>query len=572
MKKYTLIEIISLSILLILFLFIGSLNLGKFFTIDEMMWFTRVEQYWTAYLSGNFINTDTSSYPGTFHSFISGFVDLFLDKQDYLSYDKIHIYFFWWRFPILLFNTFSLLFIYLLLNKFFKKLDSFIIIFLIAFTPVIFGMSRIVNSDSLLWNTALITILSYIIYLRQQKIKYLIISGVFFGLSLSCKYNAIIIFVFQLVVFVLEYLYEKIEKEQLKKLFLHTILIWIISIVIFSIFLPAVFVNVNLLNSRIFHVLLNSPVFPLFFTFIIIDTFIFKNKILNFIKDKIKFANLYTKILPVIFISLLFISIAVVYTILLLNLEHNWTGNHDRLWQIPFFEATYLNLFSFLKSIQIHLLIGLGLFVFFTSFQKNDKKHFSISIYMMTFILLFILGASLQGVKLQARYIIMLFPYVVIIAVTAFSKLKKKKLVLFIFIFLSIASVVDIALLYPKFYPYYKNTNYFNNVRQYAWATGGYELAQLMNQKENAEDIKVLSDGNSFNFFFKGTTRSIIYREEITDSLIQNYDYLCLGNNRLWTFKKESAIIKYYKMPKDSFDYFLGDENGSWRAVIKIQK
>ncbi len=556
-------EQLALLVLFLLFITIGSIGLGKFFTTDETFWFTKwVEQYATAYLSGNVADTNFSNYPGVFHSFLCGAVNLFMDN-DFLNSKNIETYLFWWRFPILLFNALSLIGVYYLLKKFFSPVQSFTIVFLIAFTPIILGMSRIVNSDSPLWSTTLISILSFIVFVREQKNKYLIISGVFMGMALASKYNAILLFIYQPVILGLEFIFNKIKQKDYKKILLKTLLVWLVALLIFSFFLPAVFVEPKLFRARIFGIFIKNPIFLATIALLSIDTFILKNKIFTFLKDKIKLNKYFVIILPSLFLVILIVTLIIQY----FGLQpESWSAPTVQ-WEVPFFKAVYSNFSSYISSQQIFVLAGFLTFAVVSLLPKSKKLDFSIPIIMLVMTFLFILGTVLQAVDAAGhRYIIMLYPYSIILSVWAFSFFKKKYI---IFIIIAIISLVDIAILYPKFYIFYNNKTTYTTQKPYSWAIGGYDLAQELNKLPNAKDITVYADRFSINHFFDGYTETIF---ETQISKINEFDYLCLSKAGRSQVNMSPALEDYYTMPKDSFEYYLGSEKHGWIGLIKVDK
>lgn len=558
-------EKIILFVLLFFFVMLGSSGLGKFFTTDETAWFYAwVEQYKNAYLSGDFAKTNFASYPGVLHSFLCGIVNLFLDPKACMSHDKIETYLFWWRFPILLFNAISLFGIYFLLKKFFSQTQSFLIVFLTAFTPIIFGMSRIVNSDSLLWSTSLISILSYIIFVRNRENKYMIISGIFMGMALASKYNAILLFIYQPLTLISEFLFNKISKQNFKKIVFKTFVIWVISLLVFSMFLPAVFVEPNLYRGRVFGYFITNPIFIFIISFIIFDTYFFKNKILFYLKENINLKKYLIKILPVLFLFIITLSLFVHY----FDLKPDAWNMPNKQWKIPFVKAIFLNFRSFFFSQQIATVCGLVLFVIISLLRKNKKQDFSIPLLMLSFIFIFILGAVTKGVDASGhRYIIMLYPYIVIVTVWSFSFFENKKI---IFLLIAFLSIIDISLTYPKFYIFYQNNKYFEGQKSYMWAIGGYDLAQKLNKLPNANQMKVYADRYSFKHFFKGYTENIITNTK--ESKIKEFDYLCLSKAGYSQVPMSPTLENYYKISPDSFDYFIGNKKTAWLGIIKVDK
>ncbi len=559
-------EKIALLVLFLLFIAIGSSGLGKFFTTDETAWYYNwVQQYWNAYSSGDFLGTNLTTYPGSLHSFLCGFVNLFLDQNEYLTYDKVETYLFWWRFPILLFNAISLIGIYYLLKKFFSQTQSFVAVFLMAFSPYLIGMSRIVNPDSLLWSTSLISILSYIIFVREQKNKYMIIAGIFMGMALASKMNAILLFIFFPITLILEFIFSKIDKEELKIVIFKTLIIWLIAMFVFSVFLPAVFVNPRIYYNRVFRFFITNPIFISIILFILADTYLLKNKVLFFIKERIVIKIYIIRILPVLFLTLIIASLIVKFTNFQLE---SWNSPNEQ-WKIPFTKALYLNFFEYFNSQQIAIIVGFIMFAIVSFLSKRKELDFSIPIIMLTFIFIFILGSIQKGVQGSGhRYGIMMYPFAIIITVWAFSFFKKRHV---IFGLIALFAVVELSFLFPKYYIFYQNRRYFSTGQKInAWAIGGYDLAQEFNKLPNANNLKVYADRYSFKHFSKGYTENII--SDTKASKINEFDYLCLSKSGRSQVPMSPPLNYYYEMPQDSFEYFVGNKDYFWMGLIKVDK
>ena len=74
-------------------------------------------------------------------------------------------------------------------------------------SPVLLGISLIINSDALLWILTALSTLSLFVFLKNNERKFLILSGFFLGLSVITKYVANILFVYFFLIFFLEYIF-----------------------------------------------------------------------------------------------------------------------------------------------------------------------------------------------------------------------------------------------------------------------------------------------------------------------------------------------------------------------------
>lgn len=557
-------EYLILSAILLLFLGIASRGLGQFFTTDETFWFFQwVQQYWEAYTTGNLRDTSFSSYPGATIAFVAGIANFFLDQQAYLSYNKIETYFFWWRMPILLTNTLVLFFTYTYLKKLFNSQQALFMVFFIAFTPIILGMSRIVNPDSLVWGFMLISILAFILAIREEKNTNTIVSGIFMGLALATKLSAIGLFAFQIILIFLDYFFENIEQKKLKRAAIKLIVNWIIALIVFTIFLPAAIIKPEIYWARIFRFFALNPIFIALLALLIADIFLLNTKISTAIKNKFNIKTLISRASVVLLILLILISFILKWTAITPT-ENYISGLGDLSVQYAL-QKNFISFFIFLRPVAI---IGMVLFVVKVLSGKKISPQMIISLYALIFILFYLVGTSIQGVKIGNRYAIPIFAFVSIIAVWSFFQFPKIKIIL-----LSLAVVftaLNTSLLYPKHYIFFKNNQYDEGQDQYHWSTGGYEIAQFMNKLPDAQNMKVLADRHSFKFFFKGTTEEIT--TTLTDSKLKEYDYLCLSSAGLRAYQHSKPMLDYYNMGLEKFSYTVGNKQKGWMGIVKVNK
>jgi 4-amino-4-deoxy-L-arabinose transferase-like glycosyltransferase len=95
------------------------------------------------------------------------------------------------------------------LEKIFGRKIALLGVIFIGLSPILVGISTILNPDSLLWIFTSLSVLSYFTYLKEKKSSFLVFSGIFLGLSLLTKYVANILFIFFFGMIFLEYIFEK---------------------------------------------------------------------------------------------------------------------------------------------------------------------------------------------------------------------------------------------------------------------------------------------------------------------------------------------------------------------------
>lgn len=237
--------------------------------------------------------------------------------QQLADLDAINFYF---RLPIFLFATFSLLGFYFLLKKLFGQTTALLGFVFLGLSPILLGISLIINPDSLLWIFLPMSLLCYMVFQQEQKTKYLIATGIFLGLSLLTKYVANLLYVFFFALPFLEYILATEKpplKEFLKKAFRNYAFITAISLATFYALFPATWLHPKMLLEGTFLSKAFEKTWPFFVglvALIALDTTLLKNKItepiLNFFsqhKQKLIFA------LGLIFLGLIIFVLADVY-------------------------------------------------------------------------------------------------------------------------------------------------------------------------------------------------------------------------------------------------------------------
>jgi hypothetical protein len=209
---------------LALYFFFGLQHLGKFETADEHYWYedsgARIFKYWTSLKTGNLEGTRINTKPGVTLAYVSGPGIIFekkpekvvtqrngvLENHDPVKAEKVNVAF---RLPMLIFNGLFCVIFFRLLRKITD--NHWLVLFCATFillSPVIIGISQIVNPDSLLWSFAIASLLSFLAFLKEEKLKLAILCGIFLGLSFLSKYAAIILIPFLALAIMIHFLFQ----------------------------------------------------------------------------------------------------------------------------------------------------------------------------------------------------------------------------------------------------------------------------------------------------------------------------------------------------------------------------
>jgi 4-amino-4-deoxy-L-arabinose transferase-like glycosyltransferase len=578
---------ITLIIICFLFLIFGMHHLGQFMTVDEPKWVnTRVPQLYDALSKGDLEGTFINDKPGVLPAFLSGFVNFFLNHDYYKNNPLIYgQYLFWWRLPILIFNFFMLFLVYFFTKKLLNKGYSLLITGLIVLNPILIGISQIVNPDATLWSVGFLTFLTFFLYLKSNNKKYIYYSGIFFGLALISKYFASIFYIIFFLTIYVEYLLKHTSRGQFYQRCLDIGLLYLISLATYTLLFPATWVNIQqIIRGTIGAGILSSGIvyFLIFLVLIFTELLLLKGKISAYFRKRFDIGK--------ILIFIFSLSTFFIFIILMVNvISNNIFFDFNRYIFFEYEKRTMdilnniiASLYSTLFTLTIPLIIGLFFFITII-FKKNDvvyekNKLLLLSIFVIFFV--FILGSSIGGFFVDARYQILLYPlYAILGSFVLLSIFKNKKITFFVLL----ASLLSVVFSMPHYFHY----NNFLNIKNYtiaeAWGAGGYELAQIMNKLPNAGDTTVWVDREGFAEFFVGKS---YWRAEI-DPFGEDYqvDYLILtkGGERIFTttlsdhyngkksnyeqLAKESPILKYYQKKPEFKVCIHNNPNNCVRAV-----
>lgn len=582
-EKLNRIVVILVSATLGFYFIFSSLHLVNFLTADEHYWiYERIPQYWDALNSGEFQKTYINDKPGVSIALVSGF-GYFANYQEMRSGieqnkniksldphhdDNLAANLLALRLPLVIFNGLFILVIFWLIRRFTE--NDWIALWsalLMSLSPILIGISQIINPDALLWSLSAAAIFSYLNLLKSNERKFVVLTAFFVGMSLLTKYVANILFPFFIFLLVYYFITEygkTISALDAKKYILRQLASYFIiiagALLTVSILMPAVFVKASYLEkltldfSGLTKVL---PIIALAVIFLIVDIFA-KHKLTIFFQRFVFRKDILFKILLSTLIA--------VFLILIVgrNINHDWEifqkvpfdmkdlgdisdKNYPNLAGLFFLEFNPL-VFS-LTPIVLGLLLALWIR---TLFKKSDCDFYIYSISF--FILMYYAGSILSGTLATIRYSVILYPLIAFLAgislwniFSFFKKFRRWDLFLTILIFiLSTASLI-------KIYPFYFNyTNFLlpkDQIMTDSWGYGGYEAAQYLNSLPNANQMVIWSDFFGVCEFFKGECLTK-YNVDFEKTQINYYVLTRRGEIR-YKFSHDRARAKKYYSAND---------------------
>lgn len=535
-------------------------DIEKHETSDEHYWKeTRIDQYWDGLKEGltgeGWEKTAINDKPGVSLAMISGLALPFVpDTDTHVVHDRergkwlYRVYRventsginFGLRLPVAIFSLLMMMLsvwmVYLWKRSFFF---TAIFSLLFVFHPVLLGLSRILNPDSIFWSTAFISFLSFLFVLEGRGRRWVMFSGVFFAFAVLAKYTANLLVIFFLIALLVYVLFSYARKKDFfgktYKAFFSYFGIIALGWGLFALGMPAVFGYLEWFTyGTVFSpalkpvILLLSPLLLL----LLIDVFILKGKVLKWISlGVLTLEKLWPKFFAGAFLLLVAFHLFNAYTDESLMPLNNIKevvrgevggGRYADALLYPHIQEDGVGM-AFVKKIMVHsadtifstptvvlLFLILGcILVFWKEVSKATQRYLLIALSIPW---VFFIGGILSETFVNTRYAIFLQPLWVLLAtlfVWEFLHLFSRRGVRnYIKGVLLGGTVLGMAIALWSIIPHYINYQNIFLPKEYvitdSWSYGVYEAAQYLNQKPFAEYMEVWSDRSAFCEHFVG--------------------------------------------------------------------
>lgn len=605
-KKYFFLGLFS-SILSIYFFF-GCYHLTQFITADEHYWiYERIPAYWQAWQDGKPKKTFINDKPGVSLALVSGIALLsHPNPADHCTelanrYYKCHTeetasLLFAFRFPILLFNGLILVYLFGLIRKLTNRWIALWTITLTALSPIILGISQIINPDALLWSTSTAGLLSFYAVLKFRKVPYIIATIVFTTLALLSKYTALILLPFFVILSFIEFLarYPLQDKPNLSLRMLARYLVWVGIIgggigALSILALPAILANPSILRDYLETIANKRDLIIMSICFVAlveIDLLLLRGRYIWLFRKFLFGSSLWLRIITWSF-----------GLFLLTVILSRWIAPAWHIFSLPFdlkdiTDARYFGTLPNLPEILLlewspvvfsltpialiglsYLLVRLG--------EKTRPIYSFLSVSLIIFLIGFTALLVHSNVLATARYVILFYPLLALLASIGFWHLADRlllhfpKVKLWISLTLFVFSLVTLTLSAPFYFNY---TNFLlpkNSLIHDAWGYGGYEAAQYLNQLPDAKNLTIWADYYGVCEFFVGNcvTAYTLDKEKV------RLDYYVLtrrGKIRYmprypnWEIKSGITAYRYYADPNPLWSLEIGDRPGNYVKVYKV--
>ena len=604
-----------LAMTIVVFFSFGFYHLSKFESADEHLWkYGRIGQYWQALQDRDWVKTSINDKPGITVALISGFgllaepdpklsssLSATEDAKLFKKYDpqKTEQLNFYFRLPILIFSTLSILaFFFLLKPALGSTRLALMTTMFIGLSPILIGISQIINPDSFFWIFGGLTTVAYLAYLNTNQKKFLIICSILMGFALLSKYTSFILYAIFIIAGLAKLIFLPKEKSSeskpldatfLPRLIGSWLVIFLISAIIFAIFLPATFVKPQVFFEGIAQ-FLNSKLIHLgTITLIIFLALVFWKKDLT--AQISAFLSKWQKFLLASSLTLL----SLVFIISIFNL---WTNQSlapvNELSNLAYanepknfnfkplldrknatlydnFKLLLMEAYPFIFSVSPFFVLLVLLITLKSYRQKITYPNNLILFTIALFIPLYFFATFVAKIVTNVRYSIILYPLFAIFCAIALNEImksigwtSKKKIIAILFTILTL-SVLSLWQIKPLYFSYES----FLLPKKYSihdtWGHGFYEAAQHLNSLEGVENMVVYSNSNSFCLFFKG---KCLRSRKIDLAQIQP-DYLIVSTRAILKEKNHFIFENNPDEEKDTFYYFKkGEINPTWELNI----
>lgn len=597
-------------------LFFGLPRVAQYTAGDETLWsYDRVPKFWRSVAKGNWRGTNLCDKPGITLAIISGVGLPFIpDPRDYEKITRqpktseqlnvINNMYFYLRLPIYLFTLASLFFFYFLLKRLLSANIALLATIFIGLSPILLGISLIINTDAILWILMPLALLSFLIYQKEpassadrDNKKFLYLSGLLLGLAILDKFVANFMFPFLLILIFVKYiLSDYAHNEDKIKYFTKSMRDYLILIAIalttIFVFYPSAWIKPKeILNTTIYS-LAFIKMWPLVvgaITAIAMDIFLLKILVSRTICDFFSARKtVFIKTISlVILLIIAFVFLNTYWGMRFSDFEKILSDPKSQTFTENFLSAFYPLLFGNTPIVTLLFLYAITLLAKIKKVEIAKNNVFLPLISLALFILIYYLANSITGTGSTTRYQIVNYPIAAIIAAIGLYELIKIKslekyftgmkfylLVFFIFII----SIISLNQTKPFFLAYSSAllpAEFTTNLKD--MGDGSWEISQYLNSLANASSLSIWSDKKQVCEKFVGKCNSTSNQKYMGTS---KFDYLVssrsgttdpMSINTKSSFRLGADIIDARKLyAPDKYYDFKVSVNGRKNDFIKV--
>ncbi|TAK94930.1 phospholipid carrier-dependent glycosyltransferase [Patescibacteria group bacterium] len=441
-----------LVIAVIIYFAFGLFHLTTFISFDEHYWLynpenDRIHQYWQAIADRDWEDTRINDKPGVTLAWVSGVALLFEDDAatqvkftdgnvKIFDPSKTELVNLKYRLPILILVGLSAFYFFWILKKILaNEWTALWAVTLMLLSPVLLGMSQIVNPDSLFWIFGAASFFTFVAFVQSPARKLGILASILFGLAMASKYVAIIFlpfFFFTLLAWLLfdfEQWKNKLADFPGRIIVIFSSYLGIIAggLLLFCLMMPAVFVKWKYFYEGTIGFPGMEPIFwsVMFLSaLILLDAWLSKSRALIWMLDKLQPLR---QVLPrlvsgVLLASFVFVLINWMFRHRLLDLSEI---PYDMKRKEGFDELPYLHRFFLEVAPMAFGLTPLAvlslLYLWVKTVVGKVARPFLVFLFS-AFFLIFYVAVIEQGLLVTIRYSIILFPLSLVLSAMALEE------------------------------------------------------------------------------------------------------------------------------------------------------
>ncbi len=608
---------LALAGILALSSFFSFQHLGQFITADEHYWvYERIPQYWEAIAEGKWKKTLINDKPGVTVALVAG-PGLFVTPHplslcsetpdrvitcDTAETEKTLLVF---RLHIIAVNALLLLYLFWIVRKITNRSIALWSTTFIALSPILIGMTQIINPDALLWSFGSAAFFSYLAMLRYGEKKYVFLSGMFLGLAILSKYTGSILIPFFLLTTILSLLTTHTALlTRAKQVLIHFFITLAIALGVIIILLPAIWLKpdilLDLLSGGSTDPLIIAPL--LLALALTCDAFFFQGRTLFLMQRLTQYLQ---KFRPLPFLLpwgiLLLSSILIIgrtvfsdwrlFATVPFDIKDLTSTHNGQDVLLNFSESLLLEMNPLIFSLPLIVLISFSFLLWcLPSLRQSERPWYGATIATFLFIPVFILALIFLDVLATPRYLILLYPLVAYLAACglweAVDTLKKTRLFsfpLFTFLgpkttltlFIIFCSVIAVVSSQPFYLNYTSPLLPKSELISDAWGYGGYEAAQYLNALPNAENLLVWTDYEGVCEFFVG--KCLVKQYKYSSKQAIDYAVLTRRGKILYNpdhsrwMKADNLFMKpAYDDPNPEWQLLINNRPENFIKVVKV--
>lgn len=616
--KERIITILLFLIIIASSFYFGFHRLESFSGVDEPLWaYGRVPQFWNAIHDMRWKSTTLCDKPGVTLAAISGiglpWVNGDPENLAQLRYapktsqelQTLTNLYFDLRLPIFLFALGMLFAFYLLIKRLLGKNIARASVVFMGLSPILLGISLMINADAILWSLLPMALLSFLIYQKEDNRKFLYLCGFILGLALIDKYVANVLFPFFFGLILLKYILDDENhkaENYFKKAFADFGLLLLVCAATIFVFFPAAWVKLKtLLDVTIFSKAFSSTWKPFFALALLsaADAYFLKGKVLGALCGWVRarrrwlFGFIFTAALALVAFVLVntysgmkifdFQPVFAFQSTDLALINAHFGGE-----LVIILSSFYPLIFSLIPVVAILFIFALVRSAGKAGMKTNESRQV---FYLLVFILFYYVGSAIEGVSPTVRYQIVVYPFASIIAaiglrqLLGLGRLKRYFSSAYSFPAILLLLVAAPAFSLKPIKPFY--LSYASDLlpKQYVldlrdMGDGSWEAAQYLNSLPDAKNIKVWSDKGGVCEAFVGTCSDSLKQSHLNT----NFDYFVITAGReaksLFMISKRQVALNgslkidqlYLQNNPYDFSINIDDRSGNFVQVIKADK